>query len=424
MTQITNEQLTVELPLCSIEKPQPSICYDWARVGIVTPHKLQGYGVSVRLNREIKAYQKFGIPLTFLSTTEEGFVNDCEVVCISGLMRRVSRIVGFDRLANCERIVRKIFSPGRLNKLSKSLGSKMAEVAEKREINLLHSDDFVGSIISLNAKNKMAKDPIVVGEFADLIHLDFMERFNLKYSDELVVRTKEMLCEVFDKLDFAFFVSPVDREIAVKELGLNPNKAQVLYEAADIDVPFKSEYSQFPRNVGYLGVLASWENPNLLISSYQNASRNFDRLDYTIIGAGPLMGQARKMAKASPGISFCGWHPYAEALKLASNTDIGVIASTKTRAMPSKLFVYASLGLPMVSIEGMWWSEYFVKRCGIGYLASPSSEGIGNAIQQALQDPAELERRGKQARKLITDEYNWYTRTNKMFKVYENLVDR
>ena len=72
----------------------------------------------------------------------------------------------------------------------------------------------------------------------------------------------------------------------------------------------------------------------------------------------------------------------------------------------------------------MWWSEYFVKRCGIGYLASPSPEGIGNAIQQALQDPDELERRGKQARKLITDEYNWYTRTNKMFKVYENLVDR
>ncbi len=391
---------------------------------MVTPHKLQGYGVSVRLNREIKAYQKFGVPLTFLSTSERGFVNDCEVVCISGLMRRVSNIVGFDRIANCESIIRKIFSPGRLNQLSKSLGSKMAQIAEKREINLLHSDDFVGSIISLKAKNKMEKEPIVVGEFADLIHLDFMERFNLKSSDELIVRTKEMLCEVFDKLDFAFFVSPVDREIAVKELGLNPNKTKVLYESADIDVPFKLNYSQSPRNVGYLGVLASWENPNLLISSYQYASNNVNNVDYTIIGAGPLIGQARKMAKNNPRISFCGWHPYAEALKLASNTDIGIIASTKTRAMPSKLFVYASLGLPIVSLEGMWWSEYFVKRCGIGYLAPPSPEGIGNTIQQALQDPAELEHRGKQARKLIKDEYNWHTRMSKMFKVYENLVDR
>jgi glycosyltransferase involved in cell wall biosynthesis len=394
---------------------------DWARVGIVTPHKLQGYGVSVRLNREISAYQKLSIPVTLLSTVEDGFINDCEVVCISGMMRRVSKVLGFDRIANSETIIRKVFSPKRLQRLSKTLGFKTAQLAQKRKINLLHSDDFVGSIISLSAKNKMQKEPIVVGEFADLIHLDFMERFSLKESDELVVRTKEMLCEVFDELDFAFFVSPLDQEIAIKEFGVNPNKTRVLYEAADIDTPFKNNYGKFPHKVCYLGVLASWENPSLLISSYLYASENIKNLDYTIIGAGPLIDKVRKIAKKNRNIFFYGWKPYADALKIASKSDIGVIASIKKRAMPSKLFVYASLGLPVVSIEGMWWSEFFVKNHDIGYVASPSPKCMGSAIQEALQNPTELEIKGKQARKLIQDEFNWSSRMNKMLKVYDDL---
>ena len=107
---------------------------------------------------------------------------------------------------------------------------------------------------------------------------------------------------------------------------------------------------------------------------------------------------------------------------MASNTDIGVIASTKNRAMPSKLFVYASLGLPVVSIEGMWWSEQFVKRYDIGYLTSPNPKDMGSAIKQALQNPTELENKGKKARKLIQDEYNWDSRITKMLGVYEKLA--
>jgi glycosyltransferase involved in cell wall biosynthesis len=268
----------------------------------------------------------------------------------------------------------------------------------------------------------MKKDPIIIGEFADLIHLDFKQRFELSDSDELVIGLKEMLCEVFDTLDFAFFVSPIDKEIAVKELGLSQNKAQVLYEAADRDAPCKSRYSQLPNNACYLGALASWENPGLFVSSYIYASNCDRKIVYSVIGDGPLFSELKESAKKSNRILFYGWRPYAEALRIASNSDLGVIATSKIRAMPSKLFVYSSLGLPVVSLEGMWWSEHFVKRYNIGYIASPSSEGIGEAIKLALQNPAELEYRGRQARKLIEEEYNWDTRTLKMLTVFHKLM--
>jgi glycosyltransferase involved in cell wall biosynthesis len=395
---------------------------DWARVGLVTPHELQGYGVSVRISREINAYQKLLIPVTVFSAVEDGFVGGCEIARIGGILGRLAKFVDFNRIANSEAIIRKVFSLRRLNKFIKQLGSKTAKIAEEREINILHSDDFVGSIISLSAKDRMKKEPIIVGEFADLIHLDFKERFKLKDTDELVVGTKELLCEALDKIDFAFFVSPIDREIAIRELGIHPNKTLLLYEAADKNAPYMSSYRQAPNNICYLGVLASWENPALLIAGYENAAHHMRNLVCTIIGAGPLFARTQKLVNKTHGISFYGWRPYAEALKIASTTDIGIITTTKARAMPSKLFVYASLGLPVVSIEGMWWSEHFVKQYGVGYLASPNPESMGNAIQQALQNPEELEYKGRQARILIENEYNWGSRTTKMLKVYENLA--
>jgi glycosyltransferase involved in cell wall biosynthesis len=395
---------------------------NWARVGIVTPRKLHGYGVSVRINREINTYRKYSIPVTLFSLSENSSYFDYETVCIDGIVRRVTEIVGFDRLANSESIIRKIFSASRLKKLVKGFGSKVAEAAEKRKINLLHSDDFVGSLTSLSARDQMRSNPLVVGEFADLIHLDYQERFKLKSSDEFVVNLKDMLSEVLEKVDFAFFVSPIDRDIAIKELYVPRSKTEVLYEAADKETPYKFEYSQKPGNVGYLGMLASWENPSLLVESYKYAHSGMKNLIYTVIGSGPLFKQMKKLAKEISGITFYGWRPYAEALKVASGTDLGIIPTTKARAMPSKLFVYASLGLPVISVEGMWWSEYFVKCYDIGYLAYPSPEGLGKAIQLALENPLEIERKGKKARKLIEEEYNWDLRTRKMLKIYENLA--
>ena len=66
---------------------------DWARIGVVTPHELQGYGVSVRISREIAAYKRLMIPVTILSTVENGFVNGCEMNCISGIMRRIAKTI-------------------------------------------------------------------------------------------------------------------------------------------------------------------------------------------------------------------------------------------------------------------------------------------------------------------------------------------
>jgi glycosyltransferase involved in cell wall biosynthesis len=392
-------------------------------VGIVTPHKLQGYGVSVRLNREIYTYKKYSVPVTIFSLVENGLIHGCDVVSVSGILGKVTEVIGFDRLVNSESVVRKLFLANRIKKIAKSMSSKIARVSEKRKVTVFHCDDFLGSIISLNVQNQMKSNPLIIGEFADLIHLDFKERFGLKDADKLIINVREMLCETLEKMDFAFFVSPIDRDIAVKELGIAKNRTCTLYEAADKKAPCKLKYRLTPSYVCYLGILAKWEYPHLLIESYRYACANRKNLVYSIIGAGPLFKQMKKMAKdLGSRIIFYGWHPNSEALRIASDADLGVIPTLKVRAMPSKLFVYASLGLPMISMDGMWWSERFIRHYDIGYSAAHSPEDLGNAIKTALNNPSELEEKGKRARKLIEEKYNWDLRTKKMLKVYEKLL--
>jgi glycosyltransferase involved in cell wall biosynthesis len=278
----------------------------------------------------------------------------------------------------------------------------------------------LGSLVSLYAKEKMSKNPFVIGEFADLIHLDYMERLKVPETDQLVVDLKDMLCEVFDKVDFAFFVSPIDRDIAVKDLGIDKRKTEVLFESADKEVLPKLQYSREPNSVCFLGSLSSWEYPELLIEAIKKFPVTEKPL-CSIIGSGPLMKRMKMLSSKDPSFIFHGWCPYNEALKLAMQTDLGLICTRKMRAMPSKLFVYASIGLPIISIEGMWWSDYFVKNYDMGYLAVPSVEGVKNAIQTALVDPLALEEKGQNARKLIETEFNWDSRVQKILNSCEGL---
>ncbi len=390
---------------------------------MVTPHKLQGYGVSVRINREIGAYQKLSIPVTVLSTVESGSINDCEIICISGSMQRLSSLLGFDRIANSKKIVRNVFSKGRINSFIKGMGLKVAKVADKRNLNILHCDDFVGSLISLEAKKHMKKEPLVIGEFADLIHLDFKERFSLEDKDTLVSDTQELLTNVFDTLDFSFFVSPIDKEIAINELGVSSKKTELVYEAADKEAPYNAIYKKEPTDVCYMSSLANWENPYLLANSYRFAASHIKNLHYLVLGAGPLFKKTQKIVKDVAGVSFYGFRPYREAIQIASTTDLGIISTIKKRAMPSKLFVYASLGLPIISMDGMWWSNDFIKHYDIGYVSNSTPEDLGDVIQSALQKPQELEQKGRRAKKMVVNEFNWDSRTKKMLSIYETLID-
>jgi glycosyltransferase involved in cell wall biosynthesis len=389
-------------------------------VGLVTAHKLQGYGVSVRINKEIDAFKRRSVPLTVFSLVETGSVCGHNVIGINEVARRITNAIGFDRLANTEYVVRKMFSRTRLKSIAKNSGYKMAGTAADKAVTLFHSDDFLGSIVSLYAKEKMSKNPFVIGEFADLIYLDYMERLKVPETDQLVVDLKDMLCEVFDKLDFAFFVSPIDRDIAVKDLGIDKRKTEVLFESADKEVLPKIKYSKEPKSVCFLGSLSSWEFPELLIEAIKKFSVTEKPL-CSIIGSGPLMKRMKTLSSKDPSFIFHGWHPYVEALKLAMQTDLGLICTRKKRAMPSKLFVYASIGLPMISMEGMWWSDYFVKNYDIGYLAAPSVEGVKNSIQTALNDPLALQEKGQNARKLIDTEFNWDSRIQKILNPCEDL---
>jgi len=393
---------------------------NFPHIGIITAHSLEGYGVSVRMNKEICAFRRLGYPVTVFSLVQEGTIYGSEVCCISGSFSKITRILGFDYIANSRYLINYVFTPRRIRELARKLGEKVATIANRRGIKILFTDDFIGSLIGLEAKRNMRKSTIVVGEFADLIYLDYKERFGMDDEDPLVMNLKEMLIEVIKELDFVLFVSPIDAEIATRQLYFSSRKIIVLYEAGDINSPFKSSY-ELNNSICYLGSISKWEYPDLFLKSYSYAKISNNELIYKVIGAGPILKRMKRLSKEIDGkIIFYGWKPYNEAIDLCLDTDLGVVPTIKERAMPSKLFVYSSLGLPVISMDGMWWSNKIVKAYNIGYVTPPNPEGIGAGISEAMDDPEGLRERGIRARKMIEKHFNWEKRTKKILSLVEN----
>lgn len=389
-------------------------------IGIVTPHGLEGYGISVRINKEIHTFTKLGYPVTVFSLVQEGTIYDSKVYCISGFLSKVIQTFGFDRIANSRYLVELIFASRRIKGLAKRLGENVSAIAEKEGVNILLADDFLGSLIALEARRNMQKDTIVLGEFADLIHLDYSERFDLAEEDPLVINLREMLIEAFEGLDYILFVSPIDAEIAIKQLCIPSTKIHVLYEAGDIKSPVKRTY-ELNSCVCYLGSVSKWENLELFLKSYPYAKSGSDELIYKVVGGGPLLNRMKKLAQKADGkIAFYGWKPYNEAIKICLDADLGIVPTIKKRAMPSKLFVYSSLGLPVVSMEGMWWSNKIVKHFDIGYVIPPNQIDIGQGIREAIENPEEIRMKGIRARKMIDDYFNWEIRTKKILSILRN----
>jgi glycosyltransferase involved in cell wall biosynthesis len=85
-----------------------------------------------------------------------------------------------------------------------------------------------------------------------------------------------------------------------------------------------------------------------------------------------------------------------------------------------KPFEYLSVGLPVVSIKGMWWTEV-IEKYNAGISSKFESEGFAEAIL-ALINSWDIKHYSKNAVEVVRREYNWNIITEKLVSEYFKLV--
>jgi glycosyltransferase involved in cell wall biosynthesis len=141
-----------------------------------------------------------------------------------------------------------------------------------------------------------------------------------------------------------------------------------------------------------------------------------------LIGAGSLDGALRTLVQElglSDRVSFLGFR--ADALDVVSGADVLLMTSHR-EAMPIALIESMSIGVPVVSAP---WdgADEMLDGGALGYVATSfAPDAVGQALAQALRDPAQARTKADGARTKALLEYDIRTAAHRHVDLYRSLV--
>jgi glycosyltransferase involved in cell wall biosynthesis len=149
----------------------------------------------------------------------------------------------------------------------------------------------------------------------------------------------------------------------------------------------------------------------------------------TIVGAGRdeelFRARAAELELGEDRVRFLGFVPYAQALEIVANADIGAIphhsGDVWNYTIPNKLFDYMAAGLPVVCSDSPPAARV-VREFGTGEVFKSHDAGdLAAAIRRLL--PVEARRSAAAAgRRAIDQKYNWEADAERLSEVVELMV--
>jgi len=196
--------------------------------------------------------------------------------------------------------------------------------------------------------------------------------------------------------------SELDRQYVVSRYRINPAKVKLLPNSIDVHL-FRPmpESKQAPQRLCFVGRLAPEKNLFTLL----DAVKGLD-VELVIFGDGLLRDALRQhaTAKGIHNVTFRG-RILNSALPVELNRSAAFLLVSHYEGNPKALLEAMSCGLPVIgsNVDGI---RQVITHGENGYLCPPTAEGIRDAIQAVLGDPALMAKMGRQARRTIVDRYS------------------
>jgi glycosyltransferase involved in cell wall biosynthesis len=125
-------------------------------------------------------------------------------------------------------------------------------------------------------------------------------------------------------------------------------------------------------------------------------------------------------------VTFTGWMPPAEAMKLISETDAGVCPFLRNihhdTTYANKMFQYMALGKPVIVSDCTAQANFVTREnCGLVFEAGNADELCDQIIK--LTDRKEYNIFSKNAIACVTEKYNWENSGSKLIELYSVLAN-
>lgn len=174
-------------------------------------------------------------------------------------------------------------------------------------------------------------------------------------------------------------------------------------------------------DLAYVGILA---HHRLLREVVAHVASN-PGISLRIAGFGPLEGEIRSIAEASPNIDFRGRVDSVEALAIMASARVLFATYEPTvpnhrYSAPNKLGEALALGKPLIVCRrtGM---DVEVERAGVGVAIDYDGDAFGEALSTILSDDNLLEHCREEGPRLYRDKHSWPVSASRLQAVYHGV---
>jgi glycosyltransferase involved in cell wall biosynthesis len=125
-------------------------------------------------------------------------------------------------------------------------------------------------------------------------------------------------------------------------------------------------------------------------------------------------------------IEIYGEIPHDKVFNFLSNSQIGIAIlhpdPNYIDSIPTKLFEYMIVGLPVIASNFPLWKE-IVEGNNCGICVNPlDPKEIANAIKYLIDHPDEARAMGENGRRSVLEKYNWEKESEKLIRLYEEIL--
>jgi len=182
-----------------------------------------------------------------------------------------------------------------------------------------------------------------------------------------------------------------------------------------------------PPKIIYAGTVTYRKHVDLFVKSMPFIRKRQEKTAFFITRKGDLLRQIQKMAEKLHVAPKYFWFPNVnEMFEFMARCHVGVLPTTNDVSsrisMPSKLFDYFSVGLPVVVNEVGGWTE-ILRENKTGVLTTDDPKDFAMGILQLLEDPSMMSEYGKRGLDLLRTKYLWDNSARVLLNEYKKLLN-
>lgn len=315
-------------------------------------------------------------------------------------------------------------------KLSKKLASgkiqaasRLLELFREFDLDIIQAEQDNAALLLLSMGSRLNL-PVVLdlhGIWPEELLAAEAIRVNSKEWDDL----QGLINHIVNNVDLTVALSDAMKEYVLLHYDVESSRVTVVPPGGRILLSEHDERPMPPRVV-YAGIVSYRKHVDLFVRGMPYIKNWRSDVEFYITKKGDLLTSIQKLAQSLKVHPKYFWFTdFEKTLEFLSSCHVGVLPSTiDTSArisMPSKLFDYLSVGLPVVVNDVGGWTD-IVKSNRVGMVTRDDPRDFARGVSELLGTPSEMAECGRRGIELIKKAYNWDVSASLLTKSYGKLV--